>query len=88
MTTEKTISESKSFTNAEIWKMGAAFLFLSSMWYDLKTDQIKIQNDIDFLQYQINEGRVVSHSPAPRQTAYFVKPNDIKIRRKNQIIFN
>ena len=54
MTTEKTISESKSFTNAEIWKMGAAFLFLSSMWYDLKTDQIKIQKDIDFLQYQIN----------------------------------
>jgi hypothetical protein len=83
-----TLTESKSLTNGEAWKIGALLLFLSSMWYDLKTDQIKIQKDVDFIQYQINELKAYDNMKPTKLTALFVKPNDIRIKRKSQIITN
>lgn len=44
-----------TFTMTDVIK-GLGFIALvGSMWLDLKADKIKVNNKIDFLQYQVNE---------------------------------
>lgn len=57
------------FTSADVVKLIGFVAMVGSMWYDLKTDQIKSQEQGKFLQYQIDE----------LKTLYAIKTKDIKI---------
>lgn len=43
------------FDAKDMARMLIAGSFMGTMWMDLKTDQIKTQGKVEFLQYQINE---------------------------------
>ena len=43
------------FTPKELVKAAGAALFLGSMWYDLKVEQLKQQNKIEMIEYKVSE---------------------------------
>lgn len=43
------------FTSKDVVQGVSLVVFLGSMWYDLKTQQLNQKRDIEFMQYQINE---------------------------------
>ena len=63
------------FTGADIVKLAGFIAMTCSMWYDLKTDQIKTQEQLKFQQYQIDELKRTCQ-------VYAVKPKEIKIEHE------
>jgi hypothetical protein len=69
--------EDLNFTAKDVAQALGLIVFLSSMWYDLKTEQLNQKKDIEFLQYQINEYKT---NKSFKQIA--VLPRQIEIKRK------
>lgn len=67
------------FTSKDIVQGVSLVVFLGSMWYDLKTQQLNQKRDIEFLQYQINEFK--NQKPF-KQVA--ILPRTVEIEKENE----
>lgn len=67
------------FTSKDIVQGVSLVIFLGSMWYDLKTQQLNQAKDIEFMQYQINE---LKNNRPFKQVA--ILPRTIEIEKENE----
>lgn len=56
-----------TFTMTDILKGIALLCLIIPMWIDLKTDKVKMNSKLDFLEYQVNELKEIC-GILPKQT--------------------
>lgn len=67
-----------NFSTKDVIQVVGFVGIIGSMWYDLKTDQVRINENQKFLQYQIDELK------GNKRFAEFILPDKVELKKDSE----